>query len=148
MSSDLYSSKVLELSTNIKNVAEFIAPNIDGFSTSTKISKICGSKVSVAIKLDPQNAISDFLINPKACALGQASASILSQSIIGARAKEVIAARDALFNMLKNKEKYQLNYFSDLSYLEAVQDYPMRHSSVMLAWNAAVEAIENAQSKN
>ncbi len=143
--SELYSSKVLELSTNVKNVGSLDDTQSNGFITATKISKICGSKISLGIKYDSkQGIISDFLIDPKACALGQASASILSRLIIGSKPSEIIEARDGLENMLKNGMKFPENRFGELSYLEAVQDYPMRHASVMLAWNAAVEAIEIA----
>ncbi len=144
MTSDLYSSKILELSTNIKNIGEITNLDEKEFSVSTKVSKICGSKIGLALKYNAeQDIVTDFIINPKACALGQASAAILSQSLIGAKKNEVLKARDALFEMLKNGGKVPLNRFADLAYLEAVQDYPMRHASVMLAWNAAVEAIEN-----
>lgn len=143
MSSDLYSSKILELSTSIKNIGQIDISANPKAKIAKKVSKICGSMVELALEYDVESdQIVKFVINPKACALGQASASILSNSIIGAKSSEVKIARDAFWNMLKNNGPKIENRFADLNYLEAVQDYPMRHASVMLAWDAAIDALD------
>jgi NifU-like protein involved in Fe-S cluster formation len=86
-------------------------------------------------------------IEPKACALGQASASILMRHIVGATPEEIRTARDAFKAMLKGEGPAPSGRFWELRYLEAVKDYPPRHTSVLLAFDAAVEASERASAK-
>ena len=83
-------------------------------------------------------------IEPKACALGQASASILMRHIVGATADEIRAARDGFKAMLKGEGPAPAGRFWELRYLEAVKEYPPRHTSALLAFDAAVEASERA----
>jgi NifU-like protein involved in Fe-S cluster formation len=138
----VYSSKILELSTNIKNIGAKI--NIDdvNYTKSTKISKICGSEITIELIVNPlEKTIKEFSIDPKACALGQASAAILSQNIIGANYEEIISARDGLKAMLKENGLLPGGRFWELRYLEPISDYPSRHASTLLAWEAAVAAI-------
>lgn len=79
----------------------------------------------------------------QACALGQASAAILKESIIGVTAAELKQARDALYAMLKDGGDAPTGRFAKLKMLSGVAQYPARHTSTMLAFDAAVEAIEN-----
>ena len=95
--SDLYHNRVLELAAGIPNVGELA----DAHGTAEKVSRICGSTVRVDVKLSKDGkTIEAIAVDPKACALGQASTSILSQNAIGARVDEIIAARDALSCLL------------------------------------------------
>jgi NifU-like protein involved in Fe-S cluster formation len=86
-------------------------------------------------------------IEPKACALGQASASILMRHIVGATTEEIQTARDAFKAMLKGEGPAPTGRFWELRYLEAVKEYPPRHTSALLAFDAAVEASERALAK-
>lgn len=139
----VYSSKILELSTNIKNIGHDIDKSHHGYSSSHKVSKICGSEITLEIIYNiSDNIIEDFSINPKACALGQASASILSHNIIGASAAEIFKARDDLKSILKANGPFPEGRFWELRYLEPISEYPSRHASTMLAWEAASAALE------
>jgi NifU-like protein involved in Fe-S cluster formation len=142
MSQDLYSSRVLELAADIPHVG--LLQNPDG--RSHRVSRLCGSEIEVDICLQNGQVIATG-IEPKACALGQASASILMRHIVGATADELRAARDAFKAMLKGEGPAPSGRFWELRYLEAVKDYPPRHTSALLAFDAAVEASERASAK-
>ena len=142
---DIYSSRIMELSTDITNIGPLVAIDESSIGRAIKISKICGSQISIELQFDKStNRVSNFAIEPKACALGQASASILAKSIIGANLNEIKAARDGLYEMLKNGGDPPEGRFWEIRYLEPVTDYLPRHASVMLAWDAALAAIDDA----
>lgn len=137
---DLYHPRILELAANMPHVGRLDAP--DG--AATKVSRVCGSVVSVELKLR-DGVVSDIAVHPKACALGQASTAILAMNAIGAKPTEIRAARDGLRAMLKEGGAPPAGRFWELRHLEGVRDYPPRHTSTMLAFDAAVEALEMAQ---
>jgi NifU-like protein involved in Fe-S cluster formation len=134
----LYSSEILTLSSTLQNAA-LEAP--DG--TSRKVSKLCGSWVEIDVMTDG-DIVQDVALRVQACALGQASAAILKEQIVGASLDELIAARDGLRAMLKEKAVPPSGRFVRLAMLEGVRGYPARHQSTMLAFEAAVEAVEKA----
>ena len=139
---ELYHPRVLELAADIPHVGRLEAP--DG--AATKVSRVCGSVVSVELKLK-DGVVSEIAVHPKACALGQASTSVLAQNAIGATAAEIRAGRDGLRAMLKDHASPPTGRFWELRHLEAVRDFPPRHASTMLAFDAAVEALEKAQAR-
>jgi NifU-like protein involved in Fe-S cluster formation len=139
MSIDLYSGRVLELAADIPHVGTLIDPH----GRSVKVAKLCGSIVSVEVQLEGE-MISDFAIEPKACALGQASASVLARNIIGLTRRDIATARDQFRAMLKDKGPPPDGPFWELRYLQAVADYPPRHASTLLAFEAALDAIDQA----
>lgn len=141
MSVDLYSGRVLELAADIPNVGTLRAPH----GSAMKVSRLCGSQVQVDVAMT-HGLVSEFAIDPKACALGQASASVLARNIVGASRDEVERARDALKAMLKDGGPPPAGKFWELRYLQGVADYPPRHTSVLLAFEAAVSAIDTALS--
>lgn len=134
---DLYNMDVLSLAASIKHAGRLDNPH----GTARKVSKLCGSWVEVDVNIK-DGVVSEFAIRLQACALGQASAAILSENIIGASKVEIKAARDALLGMLKNKGVPTKGRFAKLSLLKDVANYPARHTSTLLAFDAAVEAAE------
>lgn len=140
MTDDLYNDKVIALAGNIPRVGELDSPDV----TVRKTSKLCGSWLEIDLAFE-SGAICDCALRLQACALGQAAAAILAESIIGATADEVTAARDALKAMLKDGGEPPAGRFADLALLKAVADYPARQDSTMLAFNAAAEAVESAR---
>jgi NifU-like protein involved in Fe-S cluster formation len=142
--SDLYHNRVLELAANI--------PGLEPLNTVDasveKVSRICGSTVRVDIRLNEAGThIEAISVDPKACALGQAATAILAESALGAEVGEVIAARDALKAMLRENAAPPSGRFWELRHLAGVADYPARHTSTRLAFEAAVEAINEALAK-
>lgn len=136
---DLYHPRILELAADIPHVGRLDAP--DG--AATKVSRVCGSVVSVELKVK-DGVVSDIAVHPKACALGQAATAVLAMHAIGATPQEIRAARDGLRAMLKESAPPPAGRFWELRHLEGVRDYPPRHASTMLAFDAAVAALEQA----
>jgi NifU-like protein involved in Fe-S cluster formation len=139
---DLYHPRVLELAADIPHLGRLDQP--DG--AATKVSRVCGSVVTVELKLK-DGKISAIAVHPKACALGQAATGVLAMHAIGASPGEVREARDALRAMLKEGAEPPAGRFWELRHLQGVRDYPPRHASTMLAFDAAVDALEQAKAK-
>lgn len=139
MIDDLYSARVLTLAANMPRAGRLASPQ----ASSLKVSKLCGSRVVVDVVLQ-EGVVTDFAQDVKACALGQASAAVLGANVIGASVGELEAARDALKAMLKDGGPAPEGRFGDLKVLEVVRDYPARHTSTLLAFEAAVEAAREA----
>ena len=140
MFGDLYHNRVLELAADIPHVGRLG----DAQGSSLKVSRVCGSTVEVDVKLDAEGRIAEIAVEPKACALGQASTSILAEHAVGATVAEIRAARDALRAMLKDGAPPPGGLFWELRHLEPVADYPPRHASTLLAFDAVVAAIDDA----
>jgi NifU-like protein involved in Fe-S cluster formation len=136
----MYNARILELAGNIPRIGRLAAPG----GSSTKHSRLCGSTVTVDLTIEGDR-VADFAQELKACALGQASASILARNVIGASTDEIRHARDALKAMLKDGAAPPEGRFADLKFLEPVRDYKARHASTLLAFEAACEAIETAK---
>ena len=141
MIDDLYSSKILGLAANMPLAGRLAAPQ----ASAEKVAKLCGSRIVVDLDLTG-GLVSAFAQEVQACALGQASAAILGSQVIGASLEEIKAARDALRAMLKDQGPAPTGRFADLAVLEVVRDYPARHASTLLAFEAALSAAEQAHS--
>lgn len=139
---DLYHPRILELAADIPHVGRLDAPD----AVSTKVSRVCGSVVTVEVKLK-DGVVSAIAVHPKACALGQAATGVLAMNALGATPQEIRQARDALRAMLKDGAPPPTGRFWELRHLEGVRDYPPRHASTMLAFDAAVDALEQAAAK-
>ena len=139
MIDDLYSEKILTLAANMPRAGRLAAPD----ASSEKVAKLCGSRIHVDVKVK-DGAVVDFAQEVKACALGQAAAAILGEHVIGAKLDEIVAARDSLRSMLKSGGPPPEGRFKDLAVLAPVKDYPQRHASTLLAFEATVEAVRAA----
>ncbi len=139
MIDDLYSAKILGLAANMPRAGRLPAPD----ASSEKVAKLCGSRIVVDVKVEG-GRVADFAQEVKACALGQAAAAILGAHVLGASLDEIEEARDALSSMLKSGGPPPEGRFKDLAVLEPVKDYPPRHASTLLAFEAAVEAVRAA----
>lgn len=142
MLNDVYNARILELAGNIPRLGRLPAP--DG--TATAHSKLCGSTVTVDLKVD-QGAVTDFAHDVKACALGQASSSIMARHVIGAKPAELRALRETVRKMLKENGPPPSGRFADVAVLEPVRDYKARHASTMLTFDAVVDAIGQIEKK-
>jgi NifU-like protein involved in Fe-S cluster formation len=139
MIDDLYSARILRLAANMPHAGRLASPD----ASAEKVSRLCGSKVVVDVRVK-DGVIIDFAQDVRACALGQAAAAILGDQIIGAEVQEVEAARDALRAILKDGGPAPVGRFADLAALAQVRDYPARHASTLLAFEAAAEAGRTA----
>lgn len=136
MINDVYNAKILGFAGNIARIGRLERPD----ATATAHSKLCGSTVVVDLTMDG-DTVTDFAHDVKACALGQASSSIMAQHVVGATAAELRAVRETMLKMLKENGAPPEGRFEDLKYLEPVREYKARHASTMLTFDAVVDAI-------
>lgn len=139
MIDDLYTAKILSLAANMPRAGRLAHP--DG--SAEKSAKLCGSTIVVDVDVT-DGKVSDFAQDVKACALGQAAAAVMGANVIGASVQEIEMAREALRAMLKDGGRPPEGRFKDLAMLEPVKDYPARHASTMLAFEATAEAVRRA----
>jgi NifU-like protein involved in Fe-S cluster formation len=142
MINDVYNAKILELAGNIPRLGRLQEPD----ASATAHSKLCGSTVTVDIKVDG-DAISDFAHDVKACALGQASSSIMARHVIGANSKELRDLREIVRKMLKENGSPPSGKWADIAVLEPVRDYKARHASTMLTFDAVVAALDKVEAQ-
>jgi NifU-like protein involved in Fe-S cluster formation len=135
MIDDLYSARILALAANMPRAGRLAEPQ----ASVEKVSRLCGSRVTVDVVIEDGRVV-DFAQDVRACALGQAAAAILGDKVIGAGVDEIIQARDALKAMLKTGAPPPEGRFADLAVLAQVKDFPARHASTLLAFEATAEA--------
>lgn len=133
---EMYSNALLQLAADIPHIGRLENP--DG--SAHKVSRICGSELSVDLKIK-DGVITDLGMEVKACALGQASASVFGQAAIGACVDEVLQAHVELKSMLQAGTVPPQGRFKGLSVLLPAREYRQRHGSILLAFEAAAEAI-------
>jgi NifU-like protein involved in Fe-S cluster formation len=142
MLNDVYNAKILELAGNIPRLGRLAAPD----ASATAHSRLCGSTVTVDLKLD-RGAVSDFAHDVKACALGQASSSLMARHVIGAKPSELRDLRETVRKMLKENGPPPSGPWVDFAVLEPVRDYKARHASTMLTFDAVVSALDQIEAK-
>jgi NifU-like protein involved in Fe-S cluster formation len=143
MLNDVYNRRILELAGNIPRLGRLPDPD----ASATAHSKLCGSTVTVDLKMEG-DTITDFAHDVKACALGQASSSIMARHVIGATADELRRLRDDVRRMLKeNAQPPATERWADIAVLEPVRDYKARHASTLLTFDAVVAAINEIEQK-
>lgn len=134
---DIYNNKILAFAGNIP-LTGLMA---DADASAQKHSKLCGSRVKVYLKVE-DGAVSAFSHEVKACALGQASSSIMAHHVVGASVDELRQARLDMLAMLTNGGDGPTGRFEDMRVLKPVKDYKARHASTMLTFDAVVDCLD------
>jgi NifU-like protein involved in Fe-S cluster formation len=142
MLNEVYNKRILELAGNIPRLGRLPVPD----ASATAHSKLCGSTVTVDLRMDG-DTVTEFAHEVKACALGQASSSIMARNVVGTKAPELRALRDTVRKMLKENGSPPSGKWADISVLEPVRDYKARHASTMLTFDAVVSAIDQIEAK-
>ncbi|MBI1868959.1 MAG: iron-sulfur cluster assembly scaffold protein [Methylocystis sp.] len=137
MLDSVYNKRILELAAHIPRLGRLPSPD----ASATAYSKLCGSTITVDVVLRG-GAIADFAHEVKACALGQASSSIVARHIVGSTPRELRQLRDTVRRMLKENGLPPTGKWADVAVLEPVRDYKARHASTLLIFDAVVDALE------
>jgi NifU-like protein involved in Fe-S cluster formation len=143
MLNDVYNKRIIELAGSIPRIGRLPSPD----ATATAHSKLCGSTVTIDLKMDG-DTVTDFAHEVKACALGQASSSIMASHVVGAKADELRKLRETVRKMLKeNGAPPSSGRWAEIAVLEPVRDYKARHASTMLTFDAVVDAIGQIEAR-
>ena len=143
MINEVYNKRIIELAGNIPRLGRLP----EAQASATAHSKLCGSTVTVDLKMEGDE-VTDFAHEVKACALGQASSSIMARHVIGAKADELRNLRETVRKMLKENGAPPEGKWADIAVLEPVRDYKARHASTMLTFDAVVDAIGQIEKKH
>ena len=136
MIDEIYNRRVLELAADIPRLGRLAAPD----ATAKAHSRLCGSTVIVDLALKDGRVV-DFAHDVKACALGQASSSLMARHVIGASAEELVALRDTVTRMLKANGAPPDGKWADFAVLEPIRAYKARHASTLLTFDAVADAL-------
>ena len=139
---DVYNAKILEYAGNIPRIGRLENPD----ASAKAHSKLCGSTIIVDLTMDG-DVVNNFAHDVKACALGQASASIMARNIVGASADELRTVRETMRKMLKENGPAPEGRFAELKFLEPVRDYKARHASTLLVFDAVVDCLDQIAHK-
>jgi NifU-like protein involved in Fe-S cluster formation len=143
MLNEVYNRRIIELAGTIPRIGRL--PDAD--ASATAVSRLCGSTVTIDLKMDG-DTVTDFAHEVKACALGQASSSIMAHNIIGSKAGELRQLREGVRKMLKeNGAPPATGRWADIAVLEPVRDYKARHASTLLTFDAVVDAIGQIEAR-
>ncbi|MCB5176650.1 iron-sulfur cluster assembly scaffold protein [Microvirga lenta] len=140
MLNDIYNRRILELAADIPLLGRLPEPQ----ATATARSKLCGSTVTVDLALDG-DVVTGFAHDVKACALGQASSSIMGRHVLGSTAAELREVREIASRMLRAGGEAPEGKWEDLKVLEPLRDYKARHPSIMLTFDAVVDALDQIE---
>lgn len=133
---ELYNARIMELAGDIPLEGRLDAPD----ATVERRSPLCGSRITVDIKLDGET-VADYAHVVRACTLGQASASMMARHVIGADAATLRRVADAVRAMLKEGAAAPDDLWPELAYLAPAHGYKSRHGSVLLAFEAVEQAV-------
>ena len=142
MLNDIYNKRIIELAGNIPRLGRLPDPH----ASATAHSKLCGSTVKIDLKMDGP-VVTDFAHDVKACALGQASSSIMASHVVGSTADELRELRETMRKMLKENGPAPSGKWADFAVLEPVRDYKARHASTLLTFDAVVKAVDEIETK-
>ena len=140
MIDDVYNAKILGFAGNIGRLGRLAEPG----ASARAHSKLCGSKVRIWLKME-DDRVTDFAHDVKACALGQASSSVMARHVVGATAAELRQAREDMLAMLKADGEGPSGRFEDMRFLKPVKDYKARHASTMLTFDAVVDCLDQIE---
>lgn len=142
MLNDVYNKQIIALAGNIPRLGRLADPDASAMAHS----KLCGSTVKIDLKMDGP-VVTDFAHDVKACALGQASSSIMASHVVGSTAAELRELRDIVWRMLKENGAPPSGKWAEIALLEPVRDFKARHASTMLTFEAVVDAINQIEAK-
>lgn len=142
MINEIYNRKILEFAADIPRLQRLDAPG----ATAVAISRLCGSKVTVDVSM-ANGVVSDFGHEVKACALGQASSSIMARHVVGSTPEELRQVRAQMYAMLKENGPPPQGKWADLEALMPVRDFKARHASTLLTFDAVVDAVNQIEAK-
>ena len=143
MLNEVYNRRILELAADIPRLGRLASPD----ASATAHSRLCGSTVTIDLAM-ADGVVTDFAHEVRACALGQASSSVMADLVVGSTAQELRDVREAMRRMLKEEGAPPTGRWAELAVLEPVRDYKARHASTLLTFDAVVDAIGQIEARD
>ena len=143
MIDEIYNRKILGFAADIPHLERLPHPD----ATAVAHSKLCGSKVMIDLNMK-NGVVTDFGQDVKACALGQASSSIMGRHVVGSTAPELRSLREQMYKMLKEEGAPPTGKWAELEALRPVRDYKARHASTLLTFDSVVDAVNQIEAKH
>ena len=138
MMNELYNQRILKLAADIPHIGTLP----DAQAKADAQSRLCGSKVHVELSLADDGTIAAFAHEVEACALGQASSSVMAREIVGSTPQELRAVAAEMRAMLKENGRPPQGRWADLEVLEPVRDFKNRHASTLLTFDAVEDCLQ------
>ncbi len=138
---ELYTSEIMSFAAHIPHIGSLTGAQGQGVAHA----KLCGSKINVWLNIT-NGEVCDFSQQVKACLVGQASASILGHNIIGATRTELMQTRETVRAMLEEEGEPPAGKWADFALLVPVRNYKSRYSTVLIVFDAVLEAFDMANS--
>lgn len=142
MINEIYNRKILEFAADIPHLQRLSAPD----ATAVAISRLCGSRVTVDLRMEG-DVVTGFGQEVRACALGQASSSVMARHVIGSTAHELRSLKDQMYAMLKDGGPPPVGKWADYEAFIPVRDFKARHASTLLTFDAVTDAISQIEVK-
>lgn len=142
MINEIYNRKILEFAADIPHLQRLDVPD----ATAVAHSRLCGSKVTVDLKMR-DGVVTDFAQDVKACALGQASSSVMGRHVIGSTASELRDLKARMYAMLKEEGPPPTGKWAEYEAFIPVRDFKARHASTLLTFDAVMDAISQIEAK-
>lgn len=142
MINEIYNRQILGFAADIPRLQRLKDPD----ATAVAISRLCGSKVTVDLAMK-DGVVTDFGQEVKACALGQASSSIMARHVVGSTGPELRELREQMYRMLKEEGPAPTGKWAELEALMPVRDFKARHASTLLTFDAVVDAVNQIEAK-
>lgn len=142
MINEIYNRQILGFAADIPRLQRLAHPD----ATAVAHSRLCGSKVTVDLAMT-DGVVTDFGHEVKACALGQASSSIMARHVVGSTAGELRALREQMYRMLKEEGAPPTGKWAELEALLPVRDFKARHASTLLTFDAVVDAVNQIEAR-
>ena len=142
MINEIYNRQILGFAADIPRLQRLASPD----ATAVAISRLCGSKVTVDVAMK-EGVVTDFGQEVKACALGQASSSIMARHVVGSTPEELRSVRDQMYKMLKEEGPAPTGKWAELEALLPVRDFKARHASTLLTFDAVVDAVGQIEAR-
>lgn len=138
MLNELYTKKILDITAQISHIGRLASPQ----ASAHAVARLCGSEIQVDLSLDETGAVAAFAQEISACALGQACAAIVANHIEGTQPNEIRQVAAAMRTMLRADGAPPEGRWADLALLQGVKDYPARHGSTLLVFEAIEKCLD------
>ncbi|HVU19992.1 MAG TPA: SUF system NifU family Fe-S cluster assembly protein [Rhizomicrobium sp.] len=139
---ELYQDVILDHSRHPRN----FGPLPEATHVGEGHNPLCGDRVKIYLLLDNANRIADIKFEGKGCAISQASASLMTDMIVGRTVDEAEKLMSGFLHLVKGEDTDLTGDDRDrLEVMAGVSAFPMRVKCATLAWHTMKSALEGGE---